>query len=46
MYFSYKDHQWETVIIPEEEVEQYSLEGTGTQNRDFLLHTTLDFQID
>lgn len=46
MYFSCKDHQWETVIIPEEEVDLYSLEGTGTQKCDLLLHSSLDFQMD
>lgn len=44
MYFSCKDHQWETVIIQEEDVNVYSLEGIWTQKWDLLLYSNLDFQ--
>lgn len=43
--FLCKDHQWETVIIPEEEVVLYNLEGIGHEC-DLLLYTNLDFQTD
>lgn len=46
MCFLYKEHQWETVIIPEEEVDLYTLEGICTQKCNLLVHTNLEFQID
>lgn len=46
MYFSHEDQQWETVIIPEEEVDLYNLEGIGSNESDVLLCPSGDFQTD
>jgi len=44
--FSPKDQQWETVIIPEEEVDLYNLEGIGSHESVVLLCPNGDFQTD